>query len=305
MSTESSTSIVEPKLSEDVIRGILPIISKTPWLINNNFRTAAVAEIFEQSKNHPLRWDLMMHLICEFTYVNETAFLNAKNSIASKILEWKNDNFITLVCATSDDDEADGSQALLQSLKNAEPFIEHFNKGQFLNSITAPVSLLSGKKIRKKRMIILVDDFIGTGDTIERKLNWLIPALDKLKIREMVEIRVCALAYMKQSLAVINALQEKNYLADFFAPIELKRGISDHFTGEDKDNKLSLMKAIENELALRYKHLYLTQHSMGFKKSESLFSWADNNIPNNVFPVFWWPKLKTGKQRKTIFRRIS
>ncbi|WP_458305918.1 hypothetical protein [Aeromonas veronii] len=31
----------------------------------------------------------------------------------------------------------------------------------------------------------------------------------------------------------------------------------------------------------------------------------NDNCPNNVFPIFWWPKLANGEQYETLFHRVG
>ena len=47
------------------------------------------------------------------------------------------------------------------------------------------------------------------------------------------------------------------------------------------------------------------RYKFGYEKSESLFVLENSNIPNNVFPVFWWPfNLEGERKRITIFKRL-
>ena len=49
--------------------------------------------------------------------------------------------------------------------------------------------------------------------------------------------------------------------------------------------------------------LPLEKFSLGYEKSEALYSWNVFNIPNNNYPILWWYKYKDGRSRKTIFTR--
>ncbi|WP_458773197.1 phosphoribosyltransferase-like protein [Aeromonas caviae] len=51
-------------------------------------------------------------------------------------------------------------------------------------------------------------------------------------------------------------------------------------------------------------HLH-TDYSLGYDRSETLYCAINDNCPNNVFPIFWWPKLANGEQYETLFHRVG
>jgi hypothetical protein len=90
---------------------------------------------------------------------------------------------------------------------------------------------------------------------------------------------------------------------EVFTPTPLKRGISDHNSEEVANHKKLLMKQLEQKLSPKFRKLRMSDHSLGYKGSESLFNIHEFNCPNNVFPIFWWPILNDNVHRKTIFSR--
>ena len=89
---------------------------------------------------------------------------------------------------------------------------------------------------------------------------------------------------------------------DYFSVHWLNKGISELVSGEKKEVATKSMEELEKKLQKRYQGKKLP--NFGYKRSESLFALESNNIPNNVFPIFWWPFLKGGVSRKTIFKRV-
>ena len=81
----------------------------------------------------------------------------------------------------------------------------------------------------------------------------------------------------------------------------LKKGISDFYHEEDLEIKKNIMLTLESKLLKGRKSDYFP---FGYKKSESLFSIESYNIPNNVFPIFWWEKTENG-YRNTMFKRVQ
>lgn len=233
--------------------------------------------------------ELICNLLTRFKYVDSKELKKAGVQVADHIINsWGLTSKGTRIVAVSDNREADGSQMFIQSLKNK--FVE--NKWQEYNFIN---NIGDGKRLtRKNYNIILLDDFIGTGETIERRVNWF---KNEISGKENVTIRVVCLAAMDIARQKLDELK-----LEYYSPIWLKRGISDHFKGSDLKSAITDMKRLESEFEPVYNGQRLP--SFGFKKSEALFTIEAFNAPNNVFPIFWWPVLKRYIFRKTLLKRL-
>ena len=82
----------------------------------------------------------------------------------------------------------------------------------------------------------------------------------------------------------------------------LNKGITEQLDGEEKSEAVKNMKSLEKKLGGRLNGKFFP--TFGYERSESLYAIEPYNIPNNVFPIFWWPKYKNRKYRKTIFKRL-
>ena len=142
-----SFSIEQEILDPATVAATFEIISKTPWISAFPSRSTALVELYKLTTNQN-EWDVVKHLIKKFKYVDESNFMLYKTKIAEKIIDWLSTEFITQICTIADKGEVDGSQLLLQSIKNAEEFIGVLKKEQFLNSITEPIIQITSKKIR-------------------------------------------------------------------------------------------------------------------------------------------------------------
>ena len=120
------------------------------------------------------------------------------------------------------------------------------------------------------KMVILVDDFIGTGETVLTYLN------ETDKIKNILNNKI-AFIFIAGMEAGIKILEDKHF--SVFCTFIQKKGISD-LSDIKKQRKYSLlMKRIEQQFAIDKKFEF------GYGHSEALISLI--RTPNNTFPVFW------------------
>ncbi len=90
-----------------------------------------------------------------------------------------------------------------------------------------------------------------------------------------------------------------------YAHFIFTKAISEALPEQEALTLISAMKSIEERLAVRHKNKQLNDYSLGYEKSEALYCGQNDNCPNNVFPVFWWPSMKNGNNRKTLLKRAG
>ncbi|MBP6740850.1 MAG: hypothetical protein KA146_12710 [Leptospiraceae bacterium] len=239
--------------------------------------------------------DLIIDLLNKFTFLTSRDIHKLGNSIADYIVNyWKISNKRTKIVALSDDTKPDGSQYILQAIKNKFSDFDTWSENNFNNSLFTIGQV--PYKLRNNQTIILIDDFIGTAKTVTRKYNWLLEKINERR-RNGISIYLVSLAIMEEATDILNSLG-----LTFYSPLILKKGISGYYSGDVLENKINNMLDLESFLAPFYKREPLP--SLGHGKSESIFSIEGLNVPNNVFPIFWWPLFKNKQKRKTILRRI-
>lgn len=259
------------------------------WLEEESLALAELWNLCKKERQQNLLYDL----IYRFNYITSSQLKTNGQIIADHIVnEWKIKSKKTKIVAVSDNRNADGSLMFIQSIKNKFA-IHHWNEDNFVKDIGLGV-----KETRGNYNVILLDDFIGTGNTIERRVNWFLNELEE-KNKTGVKLMVVALAALEIAKEKLDGLK-----IDYFVPIWLKRGISDHYSGNGLKSAVIDMLNLEDLLEEKYRKWNLTSFSFGYNKSEALFAIESFNVPNNVFPIFWWPILKGGKNRRTIFNRL-
>jgi hypothetical protein len=142
-----------------------------------------------------------------------------------------------------------------------------------------------------KNPIILVDDYIGTGDT----------ALESLE--EILEIQ----NYTNKSLflvSLVTQLTGQQVINDegfeLLASVYRNKGISDNYQGKKEVELKRIMTTIEDLLIQDPR--FDEDYRFGYKSSESLVSMI--RTPNNTFPLYWFnADLKKGHKWKAPFPR--
>lgn len=233
---------------------------------------------------------LIEFLINNFLYINgKTLDLGCKAIVDQIESNWNLKATNTRISATCDNSKPDGSQMIVQKIKNK--LSRDWRESMLFNSLP-----IAAHEVKDNFKIVLIDDFIGTGDTICRKVEYLVKILTERNIQN-VAIYVISLAAMNFAKDSLDRLDIQYYSANW-----LSKGISEKVDLAERPNAIKAMEDLEAKLKDKIYKRELP--NFGYKQSESLFALESNNIPNNVFPIFWWTHLKDNTLRKTLFRRI-
>ena len=125
--------------------------------------------------------ELIISLFRRFKFLNSRDLKKYCKDISDQICDnWKISNKSTKIVALSDNKRPDGSQFIIQAIKNKFSSRKNWTEGNFRNSLStigkAPYQL------RSNQTLILIDDFIGTGKTVERKVSWLKGQINEKKV---------------------------------------------------------------------------------------------------------------------------
>ncbi|MCM1140698.1 MAG: hypothetical protein NC453_19175 [Muribaculum sp.] len=130
--------------------------------------------------------------------------------------------------------------------------------------------------------LVLVDDFVGSGETIEK-------AFYDISIRLKVYGKVIRKFVVLCIVAMHQAIERLSRSGiQVYCTHEISRGISDFYSGKDLTNATRIMTEIERKLNVS------DNFKFGYRQSEALVSME--RCPNNTFALF-----RTGKN--AIFRR--
>ncbi len=143
---------------------------------------------------------------------------------------------------------------------------------------------------RESDLLLLVDDFIGSGDTANEVLKHY------FRFNNFNNKNTVVLSLVAQKEGIKNIT--KKYKVEVFQALVRERAIQDYYgTREEIDSCIKKVKAMENAINCN------KQLSLGYKNSQALVS-IMNKCPNNTLPVFWHEtaSLPAPFPRKKIFR---
>lgn len=233
------------------------------------------------------------------TQLNENIVDDGKtNDLLFKMAEAINRNEVAgdktalAVMRVKGDPKSDGSQSILDLLKVPLDIKVNFKYGYCTTTFNEIQSLYQKKNYRH---FIVVDDFIGSGKTVFRRywqfLNWNLAD---------ATIHFYFLAGMAKAMSFC-----RNWTIPADCCKIMYKGISGHYQGEDLLKRVWAMERLENQLSSKSGDVNLKDCEFGYNHAEALFCRKYGNIPNSVFPIFWWNKYDNGDKRIPIFRRIQ
>lgn len=279
-------------LSKQQFSTLMAIFNKQKWLTNKLDILPIL--LFDDCTTLDEQ-KLITDLISRFKFVYSGDFVEKMNDLVLGIVTMP--NLIpkeTIIAAMAGDGSPDSSQALVQNIKVK---LQDNGWGDALIVNTFGQIYKKSKEegfVRKN--VILVDEFIGSGRTVIGRVS----EINRVFKNNSKDINVFVNVIFSSTVG-ISAIENENISLSYVEAI--KRGISDFENSGDVASKINSMLKIEEKLSKEYGNHILAECSLGYGKTESLIGIEDFNIPNSVFPVFWWGKYSNGDMRSTLFTR--
>lgn len=279
-------------LTPGIIKRLRQIFQKLDWKINPD--DSDEESIFDKyclmlSHLDDEEKDLILILTEEFLVCSSIEYRgmikSALGLIPDNVIKACNEIFLVPLIATKDFGKVKSSTSWLYScMTEVIPRMPQFN-GKRRAGFTDP-RLLNAHPHRSNALILLCDDFVGTGDTAIDALNFY-----NSNIRKMDDIPYVVTLVVQEK----GAEAVMNFGFDIVFKEIRTRGISDSST-LNVSKALEIMERIEAKLKIK------TGFNFGYKESEALVSMM--RTPNNTFPVFWTSKMDDGKKWASPFERI-
>lgn len=271
---------------------LMEISTLAPWLPNKKVEDFAM--LVERECSQPAEEQLVKELLKDFLHISHAKYIESLTSLAKEIVKG-HDQERTQIIATASDRTSDSSQYILYDLR---VIFAELGWYKYKEVNRHDHSIKTFKESPQHNNLILVDEFIGSGKTIIGRVNNL---HTHYKVNNKIEdysISVSVIAACNFGLKnVIDAgIDAKSLFC-------LKKGISEKYEADEVEGKLSVMLNLESKLRSEVNAYHIADHSLGYGGCESLYFREQGNLPNSVFPFFWWPEDIHEKQRKPPLTR--
>ncbi|MEY8862482.1 hypothetical protein [Tenacibaculum singaporense] len=273
---------IESKYSHNDILKLQKLFEQKGWTnmdeFSNFFQSFCLFMENLDSEQH----ELVKDLTDDFLWLRSTDYYKHLKRTLLKLENYKFLNLDTIyivpLLAKSDRDskKTKSSGTVAYTCQNPELKYSNLFKDTDFRIIDNLDRLPSVKKLKARRNpILLIDDYIGSGDTAIEALT------EVLNIRQYDKdtLFVASLVCQETGLKLIN---QKGY--EVLTDIIRKKGISDKYQGAELNKNIQLMESIEKILESDPK--FETKYNFGYKSSEGLVTMI--RTPNNTFPLYWF-----------------
>lgn len=234
--------------------------------------------------------DLIIELCERYTWIPHQHYQELIKQVFSKvdpgIFEAESRLFLFPIINPEDEDTTKSGNALLYEIRIYKKWLKEPFKSMTFIPVEQYDKLLDPNfDFDEKDRLFLIDDFIGSGDTLKNTLS----QLEGAKKISMGQVYVLSLAAQREALLHLTRLGITYFVEEVFL-----KGITDYYQ-EELEKKIRLMQKIEKQLKV------LKKFRFGYNASEALVTMA--RTPNNTFPIFWLNSRKEDKVIEAPFPR--
>ncbi|SMC52340.1 phosphoribosyltransferase-like protein [Moheibacter sediminis] len=250
------------------------IFEEKKWKEKENY-----TDVFEALSNfsnivfeNDEEYNLFLELLERFHWISLNDYYNACRQLLIDLITELNTNnqniYIFPIITKVQQSKVKSGNFIAYLIKSLIPTIPNSDVYKF-EDINA-FSQIPNIRFRKSDILLLVDDFIGSGETLENCIKDI--GTTNKNIGDKIRILTIAIR-----MDTHERLSKKYKI---YKNIEVLKGISDYNTGDDVLDKKNVMRNIEKRIFTS-----IDEYSLGFKESESLITLL--RTPDNTFPIFW------------------
>jgi len=210
---------------------------------------------------------------------------DALNLIPVSLVENVKTLFLFPIIKLTDVGKSKNGITLVYDIKAMSPKLTKF-KHLKVQTVDKFEDFMNGNGTKENEILFLVDDFIGTGETLNQCLSEI---GTRMKI-DMGKVVIISISCQSETL---NRLRSQGLM--IYSPNIIYRGISDFNAEPDIELKKDLMKLIEKSIP------GAKSVTLGYQESEAVITLK--RTPDNTFPIFWKKVRKNGIYLKAPFYR--
>jgi hypothetical protein len=251
------------------------------WLTRERYRDGTLGLLAECTTIE--EFDAVEHVLRNLKYCNSSDLadgaLHASRVITQK---WNLNPANTILVGLAESNKLCGSTAYVRAIE--------ISLSRDWSSSISPNFDTAFRHRKGKANLIIVDDFIGSGEKMMKKIDALIrnPKTNDYKLH------IITFAGMSTGLSLIQEKVEDN----LHAHISLEKAISANASEERSKLLTSGMSSLEEKIFSQP-----GKYSFGYRQSEAAYFLEAANMPNNNFPILWWDLYADEKSRATLFTR--
>ncbi|WP_312307605.1 phosphoribosyltransferase-like protein [Acinetobacter variabilis] len=235
--------------------------------------------------------NIVMQLIDKIKYIKDVEYNMLLKCLAENIIQTESDPCKVQIVAMTGDSGADSAQAVIYSLKSILAQ-KDWDGYLFVNRYDHSYKEASRKGFNHTK-IILVDNFIGSGDTVLGRIQRIKSQYGTQEIEICVKVVFCT-EFGKARL--------ESEGVEVYVVHELLKKVIDGFYDATEANLFKeKIRNIESKFLENFEGR--TLHSLGYSDGQIALAIQDVNTPNNVLPIFWWKYYKNMSKRPVILHR--
>jgi len=233
--------------------------------------------------------NLIIELTERYTWITYSEYSHHLTNVFNKIEDEKLKSLKRIILfpimRPEDERKTKSGHEVLYAVYAFKPFLQRYKHIIFTKIETFEEITADSFTIRENEAIFLVDDYLGSGETIKATLDEI------LKNRNIKpnNLSVISISAQKESFDYIKSLGISVY-TDHVS----RKGISDYYSQPILEEKVAIMLKIE-------KLIPKNRFRFGYNRSEALITLM--RTPNNTFPIFWKEYKKNGSVFAAPFSR--
>lgn len=270
-----------PQLSIDTMAKLETVFVSNNWEIEVKNRMSLYNRFCETLvKLDEGEQQLILDLTKRFKWIKVEEYQHAFEKLAYQILcEYPNADIVLAPCLPESDLGKMKSARMVLYTMQATSYTYDLNRCWIEKDNIAEKS----QYIKDNTIIVLADDFLGTGETALGAVDYVHKVLgDKISNDRIKVLAIAVQQVGKQTLNDIGIQVYSEYIFD--------KGITDYYHADALVDAIAKMESIESKIGVKKRFHF------GYGHSEALVCMA--RCPNNTFPVYWYGKNTAPYERQ-------
>lgn len=275
----------------DAIMKLNKIFKSKNWVEKDHdeFVFDQFCKLFNNLDNDEER-KLIIELTENYTWISFTEYqgkiLNSLKLVEDEKLEQLKKIYFFPIIKPEDEGKIKSGPYLLYPLKSYKKFLPRYSHIKFEIITSFDTMKKENFEIKDNEQIFLMDDYIGSGET-------LTTCIEHLKSNNDFTNENFSIV----SIATQKEIYDKTMLEgiSYYCDTIKNKGITDNYVDPELSSNINLMKDLENMIPGG------SHFSFGYNDSEGLITLI--RTPDNTFPIFWKEYRKGRDKFKAPFSR--